>query len=99
MLDGMRQIELIGELPERPVIALVFPLIAGVNVSGQQGFVFMHFLPRVLDGQEGKFPDGQAFLPTHIAVPMLEELPAVLTGPQFQANALGIGVFGFTAFT
>ena len=95
----MRHIHLLAELPKCPIVGLLISLIAGVYVFGQQGFVLADSLTSILNGHVGKLPDGQAFLPTHVAVPMLEELAAAFTDPQFQANAISIGVFCFTAFS
>jgi len=49
------------------------------HAARQQGFVFVDFLTCVLDRHIGELPESQTFLPTHIAVPMLKELPASLT--------------------
>jgi hypothetical protein len=76
----------------------VLPLITGIDVSGKKRFVLMNLLPSILDGHIGELTEAQAFLPTHIAVPMLEKLPTALTDSQLQANTFGIGVFGFTAW-
>ena len=50
----------------------------------------------LLDGHIGKLSEGQAFLPTHVAVSMLEKLSPSFADTKLQANAFGIGVFGFS---
>ena len=60
----------------------MLPLITGIDLSCQQGFVFTDSLTCILDGHVGELPDGQVFLPANIAVSMLEKLPTTFTDPQ-----------------